>query len=314
MSNYLKYLITNHPVRRKQKDKDLFIEYIKKETSKYNYNCKCDDKSEHKNIIIGNIDESEVIFTAHYDTPPKAIVPNIMMPRNPKIAKLYSFGIFIILALISLGLGYLISNLLHLEKEIFVLLYLVLYFGSTFLMFRTFDNKNNYNDNTSGVASILELIKASDNYNNIYHNNKVAYILFDNEEKGLKGSKYLAKENPNLNSKLIINLDCVGNGDTFIFICKDKAKDLEVLNKLKEYVTKINSNYKFEFYSTEGSFSNSDYKSFEKSVGVMACIRRENKIIKYYTPRIHTNKDIIVCNDNITELVDTLKRGLIDEL
>ena len=312
MSYYFNELISNHPIRRKQRDKDLFIDYIEKEAKNLNYEVIVDKKAEHKNIIIGNVKTAEVIFTAHYDTPPKSIIPNLMLPRNPKIAKMYSIGFFTVLALLALLVSYVICNIFELKREVFAIIYLVLYFASTYLLFRLFDNKNNYNDNTSGVATVLELMKITSND----INKKTAFILFDNEENGMKGSKYLVKENPNINNKIIINLDCVGNGNNFIFICKDKAFDSVVLNKFKNYLLNLgeDKNYKYLFYGMNGSFSNSDYKSFDKGIGVMACIKGKGKIIKYFTPRIHTKKDTVVTDDNIVKLANDLKRGIIDEL
>lgn len=182
MSYYFNELISNHPIRRKQKDKDLFIDYIEKEAKNLNYEVIVDKKAEHKNIIIGNVKTAEVIFTAHYDTPPKSIIPNLMLPRNPKIAKMYSIGFFTVLALLALLVSYVICNIFELKREVFAIIYLVLYFASTYLLFRLFDNKNNYNDNTSGVATVLELMKITSND----INKKTAFILFDNEEKGFK--------------------------------------------------------------------------------------------------------------------------------
>ena len=47
---------------------------------------------------------------------------------------------------------------------------------------------------------------------------RVCFILFDNEEKGLLGSKALAKKYKNIKqNKLVINFDCVSDGDYLYF-------------------------------------------------------------------------------------------------
>lgn len=294
---YIKDIIANHPIRRSEEQKEKFRKYICEETKNINKEIKveCLDKK-HNNILIGNIDDADVVFTAHYDTPAASIFPNIMMPRNKVLGMIYQFSYPIGLALLSLGISYLITNLLGLSHEIWAALYIVLYLGGFYLLTRCFDNKNNYNDNTSGVASVLELAKKS-------QSNKVAFILFDNEEKGKLGSKAFSNYHKNYNSKLIINLDCVGNGNNIIIVAKDNAIKHRFYNSLKETLIG-NDDYNVEFYGMKGSLSNSDYKNFECGISVMAC--KKKKIIGYYTPRIHTKFDVICDNNNIEFIVNSL--------
>ena len=64
-------------------------------------------------------------------------------------------------------------------------------------------NPSNANDNTSGVAAILETMARIPEENR----SKTAFILFDNEEKGCRGSKAYAKAHPAVkNERLVINL------------------------------------------------------------------------------------------------------------
>ena len=70
-------------------------------------------------------------------------------------------------------------------------------------------NKHNANDNTSGVLTLLYIMKKLPPN----MRNKVCFVFFDNEEKGLLGSKAMNKKYKDLFlAKLVINFDCVGNG------------------------------------------------------------------------------------------------------
>lgn len=47
---------------------------------------------------------------------------------------------------------------------------------------------------------------------------KVCFVFFDNEEKGLFGSSFFAKAHPQMKrEKLLINFDCVSDGDYIQF-------------------------------------------------------------------------------------------------
>lgn len=297
MKDYLNYINDNYPTRRNEAQKKDFRNYIDSEISNQGYEVKIEKlENKHNNILIGDVDNAKIVFCAHYDTPAASLFPNIMMPRNPVLSMCYQFSYPILLASIALGVAFGMRGILSLSMQVTVIIYLVLYFSLFYFCTRCFNNKHNKNDNTSGVATILELI----NKNKC---NEIAYILFDNEEKGKLGSKAFSKAHKNyFFNKLVINLDCVGNGENFLFVAKDKAlktKEYAVIEK----VIKSNDKYKVFFYPMKGSMSNSDYKNFECGVSVMAC--KKNSKIGFYTPKIHTSFDTEASNDNI-EFITTM--------
>lgn len=294
--DYLNYLNENYPIRRTKKEKENFRNYIIDEVNKTNYKVNVEINDNHNNVIIGDINNAKVIFTAHYDTPATSIVPNLMLPRNVFIGMTYQLGIPMLLSILSLVIAFLISNFIDTEVSFTVVLYLVLYLSSFYLLTRCFKNKNNKNDNTSGVATVLSIV-------NRCPRNDVAFVLFDDEEKGLLGSKAFNKKYKNLlNDKLVINFDCVGVGNNIIFIAKPGA-ELHPLYKTLIQNFKSNNDYNVLFYPIKGSLSNSDYKNFYNGVGVMACKKRKNI---YYTSKIHTNKDNEASSLNIEFIVNNI--------
>lgn len=296
--DYLNYINEYYPIRRSDNEKEIFINYIKEETEKLNKKCDVEIlDNKHKNIVIGNINDAKVIFTAHYDTPATSIVPNIMMPRNMFLGVLYHMGFPILMALFSLGVTYLIKFIFNLEYTVWAIMYVIFYFALFFLSTRTFTNKHNKNDNTSGVATIMELVSSINSSN-------VCFILFDNEEKGLLGSKAFSKKYSEiLKDKLVINLDCVGCGNNIIVVSKDSAMKQNDYIKLTESLTS-NESYNVLYFSNKGSMVNSDQKNFINGIGIMACNKK--KIIGYYTSKIHTNKDTIASSENIIFIKDAL--------
>lgn len=297
MFDYLNHVNDLFPVRRTKEQKENFRKYALDEAKKLGYDAKVETIKEHNNVVIGNPATAKVIFTAHYDTPAASLFPNLMMPRNLILAYLYVFGYPIIISLLSLAVSYGIVKLCKLPFETTAIIFAFLYLGSFYLMTRTFTNKHNKNDNTSGVSTILSLMKEN-------NNKDVAYILFDNEEKGLLGSKAYNKEHKNiLENKLVINLDCVGYGNNLIFISKKDAETHEYYQLLKDSVLETNE-YSVNFFNTKGSMSNSDYKSFKCGIGLMTCGKK--KLVGFVTPRIHTKRDTIANTRNIEFITENL--------
>ena len=304
MFDYLNHVNDLYPVRRSKEEKERFQKFVLEEAKKANLNAEIEQVKEHQNIIIGTPETAKVIFTAHYDTPAASIFPNIMMPRNIILGMIYQLSYPILLSLLSLVVAYVIAYILDQGVEVAALIYIILFLGSFYLLTRAFPNKHNKNDNTSGVAAILSLMMKCNNQN-------AAFILFDNEEKGLLGSKAYNKQHKEmLENKMVINLDCVGFGNNVIFISKKDAENHQYYNTLKNQVLSTNE-YLVHFFGTKGSMSNSDYKNFKCGIGVMTC--RKSSLVGFYTSRIHTKFDTVANSRNI-EFITTNLTEFINKL
>lgn len=295
MKDFLNEINEKFPVRRSDEVKKDFFEYVKAEAESVGLSARIERlENKHNNIIIGDVENASVVYTAHYDTPARSLVPNLMMPRNPLLGMIYHLGIPLLLALLSLGIAYGISALIGGGYALWMFMYLVIYFGLFFGVMRRGANRNNKNDNTSGVATVLSVM--AENPKN------AAYILFDNEEKGLLGSKALLKKNKGLwENKLLINFDCVGNGDNIVIIASEKAEKHHLFDSLKDTV-KGNNIYSVGIFSKKGSASNTDSKNFPCGVSVMACKKSKKGVL--YTPYIHTVKDTAASSENICFLAE----------
>ena len=188
MKDYLNEINNLYPVRKKYQDKTRFIEYVKQEVTEYKIEVQ--EKRKTRNIVIGDVENAKVVFTAHYDTPAASLIPNIMMPLNKIIYFGYTFAFVGIIVAVSILLAEVLTSLLNANDRQFTsVAYLGIYFSLVYLTMLAFENKNNKNDNTSGTAAVMTLIKSLDKESN------AAFILFDNEEKGLIGSGQFNKQN-----------------------------------------------------------------------------------------------------------------------
>ena len=299
MTNYLSDVNSRFPVRKSEKQKSAFREYAAKEGERLGWHVRVEClNGRHNNLVFGDPLTAKTVLTAHYDTPGASLIPNLMLPRNPFLSYLYVFSFAFLIAFVALFVATCISLPLDLEYGATMAIYIPLFTLLYFSLMRHGENKHNTNDNTSGVATVLSVMERC------APSEDFAFILFDNEEKGLLGSKAYQKAHAkSLEKTLILNLDCVGDGSNVLFVAKKDAEAMERYKALKEALREENG-FSLHFYPTRGSIGNSDYKSFPCGVGIMAC--RKHPIFGYYTNRIHTRRDTAARQENVDFLAEQL--------
>ena len=149
-------------------------------------------------------------------------------------------------------------------------------------------NKHTANDNTSGVITLIEIMEAMSDE----QREKTAFVFFDLEEAGLIGSSRFKKAHKNMmKDKLLINFDCVSDGDYIMLVETEPAQ--------KEYGELIRKSFNDKegkialFEKSSTTIYPSDQANFKKSIAVASF--KKSKIFGYYMDKIHTNKD---CNFN----------------
>ena len=308
MKDYLNEIDSQFPLRQSREDKAAFQAYAVQEAAASGYSAEVTSAhtsggggkpGKHGNIVIGDPEKAGAVFTAHYDTPRRALLPNTMIPLNQPLKYAYLFAELAVMLVLAIGAARAVRSWYGRDgaaaRLIYVGVYAAVYFGLFMILFRGAANRHNRNDNTSGTAAVLTLAQK------LAGNPRAAFILFDNEEKGKKGSRAYAEARPEIRSdRLVVNLDCVGNGETFIASASDKAMEDPRFAALESALRGIGA----EICSARRASLNSDQKSFDKGVGICAC--RYRKGIGYYTPRIHTNRDTVASPENITKLADAL--------
>ena len=301
--SYLDHLDQNCPIRNTAEEKEAFRAWAIAESDKLGFSARTEQNDGHDNIVIGDPESAKVLFTAHYDTPKRALTPNLMLPENRVLFWVYNLGISFLLVGIAILAGLGVRALSGYGNEemtgrlIWLATYTIVFIGLFKIVLFGPKNEHNRNDNTSGAAVVMELCSR------LKGDKNAAFILFDNEEKGKKGSKAYAAAHIDLKeSRLVVNMDCVGNGDTFMVGVSPKAKESENYPAF-ERAWQETGGFTFRL----GAFNmNSDQKSFTRGVGVCAC--RKYKVVGYCTPRIHTKYDTMADDANIGYLCDTLER------
>lgn len=281
------------PVRRSKVQKQAFRDAVRVYAEGLGYPVSVEEeKNGSHNLIIGNPKEADFLVTAHYDTCARSPVPNLITPCSPLLYFLYQFFVLAVMFLLPAGV-YLALWLTAGDPAIsFWFAYLV-YWLELILMRHGFANKHNANDNTSGVVTLLEIARTMPE--NQRH--KVCFVLFDLEEMGLKGSKaYRKRHKQETERQIILNMDCVGDGDQIMFFPTKKLKKDRA--KLNPMFTCCGQFGKKNIAIRDKGFSvyPSDQNSFP--YGIAVCALRKGKLGLYFS-RIHTHKDTVLEGTNV---------------
>ena len=290
---FLKTLLEKFQVRRRKKQKDAFLGFARGVCENAGYDCREETLKgaflTSRNLIAGSPEEAKVIFTAHYDTCSESPLPNLVFPQNRVLTILCQLPLIVVMVAAALGAGRFVYGLagrvpgVLVAYAVYIALFLLLFFGPA--------NRHTANDNTSGVAALLEIMTAlpPDQKRN------AAFIFFDNEEEGKVGSKAYAKKHPGItNGKILLNLDCVGDGNDLLIVAPRDAD--ERMESLLRQAFQDGDGKRAVHCSARDTHYNSDQKSFPGGAAVAAC--RKNRF-GWHVPRIHTRRDVICEESNL---------------
>lgn len=282
------------PVRKSKDQKQSFRDAVRVYAESLGYPVTVEEGSfGSRNVVMGDPETAKYLVTAHYDTCARMPMPNFITPRNVWIYCLYQLLLIAALVAVSAIAGLLAGLVISGAAKVTAL---AVYWILLFLLILGPANPSNTNDNTSGVVTVLEIMRTLPE--NQRH--KVCFVLFDLEEAGLIGSaSYRKSHKQATDSQLVLNLDCVGDGDTLLMF-PTKA--------LKKNRKKCTSLYKACGYFGKKSLMvqekglciyPSDQMNFPYGLGI--CALKKSKF-GLYLDRIHTPKDTVLEETNINIL------------
>lgn len=253
-----------------------------------------------RNLIIGDVDRAEILLSAHYDTCAKLPFPNFICPQNLPLYILYSLLIcipfFLIAALLNFGLFFISDSfVLHMAVSLIVIFGLIywLFIGGK-------ANPNTANDNTSGVLTLCELYAVL----SPEQREKTAFIFFDHEETGLFGSALFRKMHPQAaKSKLLVNFDCVSDGEHMLIVKSRAAKKLCGDAFAEAFTDGIG---KTAHHGGSGTLYPSDQMNFRLGVAVAAM--HKAPLVGLWLGRIHTKRDTVWDESNLQYICAGMKK------
>ena len=303
------FILEEYEVRKSNKEKQRFIDYVRSRLVNAGYDTEdiiIEEKGrglfKSRNIIVGDPKTAKVFFTAHYDTCAVIPFPNLMTPTNPVLFILFQLLLTVLIFAICIAFTVLFVLIFDDLMEP-VLVMLIFLYGFMFHILFGYRNKHTANDNTSGTIAITKLLEALP----VEDRHKVCVVYFDNEEKGLLGSSFFYKKHKKeMNDKLLINLDCVGDGREIVVLGSKKAREDDLYKALVQAFETCQGKYDVEFLPRKmlPMMFASDQMHFDKGVGV--CALRKS-LLGRYVARIHTPFDTICREENVDYIVASTK-------
>ncbi|MBR5244704.1 MAG: M28 family peptidase [Clostridia bacterium] len=291
-------VLREFPVRKSKKQKQAFRAAVRSYGERLGYPV-TEEKAPFgaRNVLFGDPDKADFLVTAHYDTPARLPFPNFITPKNIVVYLLYQITVAFLLLVPCFAMSMIVG--MFAENPIWMMLTLyITMFALLWLMMAGPANKTNANDNTSGVITVLETMQALPQE----LREKVCFVLFDLEEAGLIGSmSYHSKHREASDRQIVLNADCVGDGDEVLLIPSRKLrkKHRALLEGWKEMCPQTGGK-SIAVQDRGVCFFPSDQGNFPLGVGIAAF--RRKKGLGLYCARIHTPKDT-VCEENNVILI-----------
>ena len=289
-------VLSQFPVRKSKKQKAAFRAAVQSYLEGLDYQV-TEEKGSYgsRNVIIGDPEKAKYLVTAHYDTPARLPFPNFNTPCSFLPFLGYQIVVTALMLLPMFAVCAVVA-FVTMDTELAVAVsYLVLWLVLMLMLIGP-ANPSNANDNTSGVVTVLEIARTLPE--NQRH--KVCFVLFDLEEAGLIGSgSYYKKHKKAARNQLVLNLDCVGDGDTLLmFPTKTLKKDRKKLTSLYKACGYFGKK-SLTVHEKGFSYYPSDQRHFPYGVGICALNKKKKTL---YLSRIHTPKDTVLDESNVNIL------------
>lgn len=275
MNQYAQRIARDFPTRRKAKEKEMFRTWLAWELREMGYHVSLQSNESAlqtggraTNVIVGDPENAKLIFSAHYDTGVKELLPTLFMPTRPVSFALYQALTPVLMLLVSFLLSFGITFAVN---EPFMTLPLFLIFLLALLCYQKFGpgETRNANDDDSGVAALLETAKK---ITPRYRGN-VCFVFFDCGAQGMQGARGFRRRYPITREKNVIHLDCVGQGDEILALPSKYSRwNGELLDLINESFAEVEMpEGKTVFLKTDGLvYYPSDNRKFRYSTAICA--------------------------------------------
>ncbi|MBN2279538.1 MAG: M28 family peptidase [Candidatus Marinimicrobia bacterium] len=293
--------LARFPKRLKRKDKTLFLDFIVNKMESLGYAMKTTNGRYYFNCVNLETekDDCEVVLGAHYDTP--TILPFYFEYLFRLIGHTRQFLLLLMLFTILAAGSFFLKNYEYLD-------WLLRAFQWTFyisFLSLLIPNPVNQNDNTSGVATLLDIAEKISGNPDL--KSKIKFIFFDNEELGLLGSfmqrKKWKKENFFLTDKKIITVDCVAHGEVPVIVYH---KNAELAHQLSN--TFFSQNIKSKVLRLPFYPISDNYPFSETGAVNISMMNRTVVPGGYYIKNVHNPRDNQVDFNIINLISNTLIR------
>ena len=311
MNRFADRMAREFPVRRKPTEKEKFRLWLVGTLREQGYQPKLQHREtalriggDVTNVVVGDPDKAKLILVAHYDTGVRTLLPPFYMPTRPLTAFLY-LALTPVLALLgSFVLSFVLTfpfNAPYLTLPLFLILMVT---ALLYLRFGPSETRN-LNDNTSGVAALLETSAAL----TPGCRDKVAFAFLDGGFGGLSGAKGFRARYPSAKEKTVINVNCVAEGGELLILPNKYSRwDGEVLDAILDSFE--NGEHTTTFLKTDGLiYYPSDNRAFRHSFAICACekLRGFGRIVRPAKTADVDPEKIELLKNGLCKLAETIQ-------
>ena len=298
-------LLTFFPVRRSATQKEEFRKWLIKELKRAGHKATEEKYGKYNgtvNVIAGDPERATVFLAAHYGTATRMLLPNYVSPTNPFFHVGYHFLAGFILVLLALVLSFVVTFPVN-RPDLTFPLFVIFTVGILLITAYGPANKNNANNNTSGVLALLSIARR------MPKNDRICYVFFDNNERSLLGAKSFKKQHPGAERTLFIDFNCVGNGEEMLLMPSKYSRwDEDMLAALDEAFADVEqSDTKLRLINQGLVYYPSDCRKFKFHLSVAAC---KKGVLGHHIPYLNSKMDTVLDCDNIRMLADGMERFL----
>ena len=273
MSKYADRILRDYPVRRKPEEKEKFRLWLMGALKELGYHAALQSRETAlrvgghvTNVVAGDPETAKLIFVARYDTPLRSLLPPLIMPTRPVTAALYQALTPACVLLGSFVASFALTFAVDAPNATLPLFLVLLVASLLYLRFGP-SEANNRNDNTSGVAALLETAAAL----TPRYRGEVAFAFLDGCFGGMSGAKSFRARYPSAKEKTVVNLNCVATGDELVILPSRYSRWNEAaLDAILDSFDGEGS--KTVFLKTDGlTYYPSDNRAFRYSFAIFAC-------------------------------------------
>lgn len=306
-----KELLGSYEIRKTYAQKTAFIDWARAYAERNDIIFSVEESGKRirsRNIIFGDVDKARVILTAHYDTCAQMLLPNFSTPGCLPLFVLEQTLLTLLIGVCGWLAGRGAYALASTWVDPFAAGAMAAIAGTTGallmlgLMLAGPANPHTANDNTSGVLLVLLAMQR------LKEKPNVAFVLFDNEEKGLFGSQAFVKAHPQASRRFLVNFDCVGDGDTLLYTGMKPGMRMPQAKRLLAAMEETVPQHGMKMVS--GDFPKWIYPSDQMlfARGTAFAALKGKRIL--YMDRIHTAGDTVLEERNIRCLLDVLEKSI----
>ena len=311
MRGYAERLLREYPMRRRQQEKERFRLWLTGALRELGYRTELQTRDTPLqtggrvvNVVAGDPEQAKLLLVAHYDTGLRTLLPPLIMPTRPLTGFLYLALTPVLVLLGSLALSFALTFPFNAPRATLPLFLLLLGASLLYLRFGPSET-NNANDNTSGVAALLEVAAALTPRSR----GAVAFAFLDGGFGGMSGAKGFRARYPSAKEKPVLNLNCVARGDELLILPGRYARWAgDLLDALVESFGEAGAEgEKTVYLKTDGlTYYPSDNRAFHLGVTLCACerLRGFGRIIMPKKAKSIDTKNLEILKNGLCKLVE----------